>query len=237
MDNAGITFNRFRNDQAFQQGFEAGGRILGQGSLVLGRYGRTISEAPYDSESEIETAMEQEADLENWARLNGCWHDDPHAYFKEQGYKFYGYGGEAQVYTEGDSYVHKICRTGQYDNLIRFIDRITIQNTLCPAAFLEVEGFGRDALRDFVVLLKQRFFRQEHLMDEDEITLFMRCLGFQKLVEEPYHVVRYFSDTVIVEDLHPGNIWMTGDANVVIIDAYYRFNSPGLGLGGKFIFG
>ena len=64
MDNAGITFNRFRNDQAFQQGFEAGGRILGQGSLVLGRYGRTISEAPYDSESEIETAMDQEADLE-----------------------------------------------------------------------------------------------------------------------------------------------------------------------------
>ena len=90
MDNAGITFNRFRNDQAFQQGFEAGGRILGQGSLVLGRYGRTISEAPYDSESEIETAMDQEADLENWARLNGYWHDDPHAYYKELSYKFYG---------------------------------------------------------------------------------------------------------------------------------------------------
>ena len=30
--------------------------------------------------------MEQEADLENWARLNGYWHDDPHAYFKELGY-------------------------------------------------------------------------------------------------------------------------------------------------------
>ena len=45
------------------------------------------------------------------------------------------------------------------------------------------------------------------------------------------------ADTVIVEDLHPGNIWMTGNSNVVIIDAYYRFNSPGLGLGGKFIFG
>lgn len=30
---------------------------------------------------------------------------------------------------------------------------------------------------------------------------------------------------------------MTGDSNVVIIDAYYRFNSLGLGLGGKFIFG
>ena len=25
--------------------------------------------------------MDQEADLENWARLNGYWHDDPNAYF------------------------------------------------------------------------------------------------------------------------------------------------------------
>lgn len=74
-------------------------------------------------------------------------------------------------------------------------------------------------------------------MDEAEISLFMKCLGFQKLVEEPYHIVRYYSDTVIVEDLHPGNIWMTGNSNVVIIDAYYKFNTPGLGLGGKFIFG
>lgn len=166
MDNAGITFNRFRNDQAFQQGFEAGGRILGQGSLVLGRYGRTVSTAPYYPESELETAMDQESDLENWARMNGCWHNNPQEYYKSLGYKFYGYGGEAQVYTERDSFVHKVCRTGQYDNLIRFIDRITIQNTLCPEAFLEVEGFGRDSQKDFVVLMKQRFFRQEHKMDE-----------------------------------------------------------------------
>lgn len=51
----------------------------------------------------------------------------------------------ASVGSEGDYYVHKICRTGQYDNLIQFIDRIVIQNTLCPAAALEVEGFGRDS--------------------------------------------------------------------------------------------
>lgn len=236
MDNAGIAFNRFRNDPAFQQGFEAGGRILGQGALVLGRYGRTVSTASYDLESEIETAMEQESDLENWARMEGFWYDNPHEHYKKLGYKFYGYGGEAQVYTEGDTFVHKICRTTQYDNLIRFIDRVTIQNTICPEAALEVEGFGRDAQRDFVFLLKQRFFRQEHKMDETEIALFMKCLGFQIIVEEPYHIIRYFSDSVIVEDLHPGNIWMTGKGNVVIIDAYYRFNTPGLGTGGKFLF-
>lgn len=66
-------------------------------------------------------------------------------------------------------FVHKACRTGQYDNLVRFFDRIVIQNTLCPQASLEVEGFGRDLQNDFVVLMKQRFFRQAHKMSEDEI--------------------------------------------------------------------
>ena len=57
VNDAGIAFNRFRNDPAFQRGFEAGGRLLVQGSLVLGRYGGSVSEAPYDPESEIETAL------------------------------------------------------------------------------------------------------------------------------------------------------------------------------------
>lgn len=108
--------------------------------------------------------MDQETDLENWARETGYWRTHPQDYYKSLGYQFYGFGGEAQVYAEGDSFVHKVCRTGQYDNLIRFFD------------------------------------------------------------------------TVIAEDLHPGNIWMTGDNNVVIVDGAFKFNTPGLGLGGKFEF-
>ena len=99
-----------------------------------------------------------------------------------------------------------------------------------------VEGFGRDPQGDFVVLLKQQFFRQKHLMSEDEIAIYMRCLGFRKVVEEPYHIVRYYSDTVIAEDLHSSNIWMTGDENVVIIDGAFIFNTPGVGKGGKYQF-
>lgn len=74
-------------------------------------------------------------------------------------------------------------------------------------------------------------------MEEDEIVAFMERLGFRMLREDPYRIARYYSDTVIMGDLHSGNIWRTGNANVVIIDAYCRFNYPGLGMGGKFIFG
>lgn len=84
--------------------------------------------------------------------------------------------------------------------------------------------------------MKQRFFRQAHKMSEDEISLYMRRLSFWKLVEEPYHTVLFYSDTVIAEDLHPGSIWMTGDNNVVIIDGSFKFNTPCLGLGGKFVY-
>lgn len=236
VNNAGTALNRFRYDSAFQRGFETGGSLLVQGAVVLGRYGRTIPEAPYNPESEVETAMDQESDLETWARSNGCWYSNPQGHYKNLGYKFYGFGGEAQVYSESDTYVHKVCRTGQYNNLIRFFDRIVIQNTLCPEAYLEIEGFGRDQQRDFVVLMKQRFFRQAHLMTEDEIALYMRCLGFRQIIEEPYHIVRYYSDTVIAEDLHPGNIWMTGEGNVVIVDGAFTFNTPGRGMGGKYCF-
>ena len=106
MNDAGIAFNRFRYDPAFQRGFEAGGSLLVQGSHVLGRYGSTVSEAAYDQESEVETALEQESDLELWARNNGYWITQPQFYYRQLGYQFYGFGGEAQVYTEGDVFVH-----------------------------------------------------------------------------------------------------------------------------------
>ena len=65
MNDAGITFNRFQNDPAYQRGFEEGDRILDQGTLVLGWYGCTVSTDPYDPESEIESASDQDSDLEN----------------------------------------------------------------------------------------------------------------------------------------------------------------------------
>jgi hypothetical protein len=233
---AGTAFNRFRNDPSFQRGFESGGSLLVQGSVVVGRYGRAVSEAPYNAEAEREASIEQECALEEWALENHCWVQDIVSSYHSLGFKFYGYGGEAQVYAEGDKYVHKICRIEQYDSLQRFFDRIVIQNAMCPAASLLVEGFGRNADEDFVVLMRQQFFRQAHLMNEKEISLYMRCLGFRKIVDESYGTISYLSDIVIVEDLHPGNIWMTDEGNVVIIDGAFFFNTPNLGRGGRFAF-
>lgn len=235
MEDAGIAFNRFRFDPSFQRGFEAGGPLLVQGSVVVGRYGRAVSSAPYDAESEREAAVDQERALEEWARSHDCWFLRIADLFRERGYKFYGYGGEAQVYAEQDAYVHKVCRIEQYDSPQRFFDRIVIENALCPAASLFVEGFGRNAEDEFVVLMRQRFFRQTHIMSEEEISLYMKCLGFRKFVDERYGTVRYLSDTVLAEDLHSSNIWLTEEGNVVMIDGAFYFNTPELGLGGQIL--
>lgn len=71
-------------------------------------------------------------------------------------------------------------------------------------------------------------------MDEDEVSLYMKCLGFRKQIDEQYGTISYLSDLVVAEDLHPGNIWMTEDDNVVIIDGAFFFNTPSLGKGGSF---
>ena len=129
------------------------------------------------------------------------------------------------MYIDKDRYVHKICRIGQYGSLRRFFDRIIIENMICPVASLWVEGFGRDAESDFVVLMRQRFFRQANSLTEEEIDRYMACLGFQKtLADSRYCMVRYKSGPIVVEDLHPGNIWLTEENNVVIIDGFFSFD-------------
>lgn len=198
----------------------------------MGRYGRAVSSAPYDAESEREAAVEQERALEEWARSQACWFLNIPQLFRERGYRFYGFGGEAQVYAEQDIYVHKVCRIEQYDSPQRFFDRIVIENALCPAASLYVEGFGRNEEGELVVLMRQRFFRQTHIMAEEEISLYMKCLGFRKLVDTDYGTIRYLSDSVLAEDLHSSNIWMTEEGNVVMIDGAFFFNTPELGYGG-----
>lgn len=224
MNNARTSLYRFRDDSPFRGGLEAGGKFLVQGSLVLGRHGCTVPASALYSEIDLDIAERQESLIEDFSRSQSCWFDNPHQHYKAQGYLFYGYGGEAQVYTESDKFVHKICRITQYGYLNRFFDRLIIENTICPFASLEIEGFGRLEDGTFVVLLRQRFFRQAKIMTESEISLYMRCLGFRREEVTEYHTVRYVSDSVIVEDLHPSNIWMTEDDNVVIIDAAFYFN-------------
>ena len=237
MNYASTAFNRFRFDPPFQRGLESGGSILVGGADVVGRYGHSVSKDPYDSELELELAVDQENAIFKWASANGFWVSDPHKYYKSLGYEFYGYGGEAQVYAERDLYVHKICRITQYDSPQRFFDRLVIENAICPVASLTVEGFCRDFQNDFCVLMKQKFFRQEAELSNEEIAGYMGKIGFICQIEEPYHITRFYSDKVIIEDLHQGNIWLTKNRNIVIIDAAFFFNTPGLGKGGTFHFG
>ena len=208
---------------------------MGQAALVLGGYGFAVYQDSFDPRVEVDTAEEQESLLEDFFLKLGFWHTDPLKYYKDTGYSFYGYGGEAQVFAERDQYVHKVCRITQYESPVRFLDRIVIHNTLCPQAALYVEGFGRNRDGEFVVMMKQRFFRQGFEMSEEEISGYMQRLGFWRSLDEPDRVIRYYSDTVIAEDLHQGNIWKTADSNVVIIDGAFKFNTPDLEKKGRFL--
>ena len=100
IQDAGTAFNKLRPYPSFQRGLESGGSLLVQSALVLGRYGSAVSEAPLVPEAEIDVAEEQELLLKNLAQGDGCWFPNANSYLVSLGYRFYGYGGEAQVYAE-----------------------------------------------------------------------------------------------------------------------------------------
>ena len=90
MKNAEVAFHRFRFDSPFQQGFDAGGRLLVDAALVLERDDRTISATSSKSDDEIaDAASRQEFVVENWARQDGCWIVDPHKFYREKNYRFF----------------------------------------------------------------------------------------------------------------------------------------------------
>jgi hypothetical protein len=84
--------------------------------------------------------MDQESDLENWARMNGYWHDKPQEYYKSLGYKFYGYGGEAQVYAEGDSLEQETPYLSALGSLWNLGELTTI--AACNMDYLPEEAIG-----------------------------------------------------------------------------------------------
>ena len=226
-----ITFNRFRKDRILSSAFALGGEKLAGASYVIRTDDGAVSDAPYNSEEEIDRGLEQAALIEVWARENGCWIESPDVYYLNCGYAYYGFGGEARVFVEGSQYVHKIVRIEQYDSPQRFSDRIVIENAICPQACLEVEGFSNDSANGFMVLLKQKFFKSIRGMEDEEIDAYMISLGFEKIGNYKF-VSKYY----IADDLHPANVLISPDGNVNIIDGAFYFNTPDLGLGGEYTF-
>lgn len=110
--NETATFNRLGENPAYQGGLRKAGRLAICASIIAQRSGSTVSDAPLDTEDELDRSIEQTSLIEYWAKKNGYWFDSPSAVEKNliaRGYVFYGFGGESRIFA-GPEPIHDVVK-------------------------------------------------------------------------------------------------------------------------------
>lgn len=171
----------------------------------------------------------QEAALEAWARADGCWEDDLHAY-AQKNYKYLDSGTEAKVYRRDKGHVIKVISC-PFD-IQQAIDRISLTNLLFPSSALRLEGVGRGEEGEMCILVSQPFI-QGHQPDGDTVAL----EGLDQFREVTRYKVPpdYATPEILLGDLHDRNILVDEDGLAHVIDCNVFLNTPDMRRGGQWI--
>lgn len=208
-----------------------GGQELAGASLVCRADEITGTSQPRGSfEGERECGRRQEALIEGYAKAADCWLDltnlDPDALI--------GSGGESEVYRYSDDEVLKVNTTRYTVSPQILLDRIAIHNALFPATRMTVLGFGRNSFGEFCVAYTQPFVEGTKPTRE-QIDSLLNTIEKENLKEYAKGGHNYKTDYLLYDDLHEENIIVDRySGKTLVIDSDIRFNTPSLGLGGKY---
>jgi len=235
IENGKFIYQRF--PQEATEGFRRGGKIHAEASLLLRGYGGTNEEKSQNLSSAERYERDQrqqpvqEAIIENWAKAQGVWFDNLHKATKGMEHYEDMDGGEAQIYRKDSHTIRKVLSTEYFITPQFALDRITLHNTLFPAAPLKVVGFGRDGKGEFQFIVDQPFVEgiAPTLL---EIEDFMKKAGFKKTSKDRGNT--YTTEFVYASDLHNENVIKTPNGNLVVIDADLRLNTPDLQRNGTY---
>lgn len=230
---SGLHFNRWDEDIAREM-FARGGEVA-CGAVILCRGDESTGTThPRGSiEGERECGARQERLIEAWARTPevDCWYDLSN--LDES--KLIASGGEAEVYRYDKYTVLKVNTLRYSVSPQALLDRIAVQNYLCPDAALNVIGFGRNPFGEFCVVSTQPYIlgRKPNRLELEEL---VRELSDGKVDEYTKHGGHnYKTPYYLLDDLHEENIIIDKETGTpMIIDSDIRFNTPELGLGGKY---
>ena len=200
-----------------------------------------------ENENPFQRWERQTRSLEAWARNDGCWHDDVKAYLSANYGAEIGHGSESRVYRCGRNHVIKAI---SYPfNPQEAVDRISITNFIFPFSKLELTGIGRGEDGGLFFLVKQQFFTGEaatkdelrRILNEKDPTAHeavtknlkvFKKIGMSEIFE---NLAYYASDNYIVGDLHEGNVIISENGNLNVIDSNIFLNTPERGCGGKWV--
>ena len=230
----GIANEKFiyqRFPQEASRGFKQGGKIHAAASLLLrGNVGANEEKSQnFSSAERYERDKEQqpiqEAIVENWAKAQGVWFENLRDATKGMEHYEDVDGGKAKIYRKNKNTIRKILSTNYFITPQLALDRITLHNTLFPAAPLKVIGFGRNEQGEFQFVVDQPFIEgiAPTLM---EIQDFMEKAGFKKNDKDRGNT--YTTELVYASDLHNENVIKAPDGTLIVIDADLRLNTPDL---------
>ena len=235
IENGKYIYQRFPKEAS--RGFQQGGKIHAAASLLLrGDVGANEEKSQnFSSAERYERDKEQqpiqEAIVENWAKAQGVWFENLREATKGMEHYEDMDGGEAQIYRKNKNTIRKILSTKYFITPQLALDRITLHNTLFPAAPLKVIGFGRNEQGEFQFVVDQPFI-EGIAPTLIEIQDFMEKAGFRKNDKDRGNT--YTTELVYASDLHNENVIKAPDGTLIVIDADLRLNTPDLQRGGTY---
>ena len=231
IENGRKHFKRF--PLAAARGFRQGGRANEAASLLLATRKSTNCETPLSVSARYERDKReqpvQERIIESWAKAVGIWHDN---LYTIDGKEQIAEGGEAKVFSNGSGILTKLLSTEYFITPQFALDRITLHNTLFPAANMKITGFGRNSLGEFQFIVEQPFIQGGHV-SYSEICEYMTKAGFSKTNQDRGNT--YITKYLYASDLHDENVLKTANGNLIVIDADVRWNTAELFRGGEYV--
>lgn len=166
-------------------------------------------------------------EAEQWAKDNNLWIED-----YEEGVQYLSQGGENIVYTDNvdESIVRKV--NFEVDDVQEFVKSISDFNTMSPNTPYTIKGFtslkrnhagsasthhGIATKGDFAVVLEQPKIDSARTISREEVSNYMKTLGFSRLRNSNDFVNE--DSSIIIGDIHEDNLILSTDGNYHIIDA------------------
>lgn len=164
----------------------------------------------------------QERLIEEWAKAARLWVESSDKVIKEGFGPMIAQGAEAMVYyKDGATSVVKE-RASIYSTTQKALDAIALHNYLFPETTMHVIGFTRDADGLFRIILTQPYVRCLRLATKSEIDTLVFGKGF--LDNRSGQGVNYISDRIVLEDMHPANVFIDEvSSQAICIDCIVKF--------------
>lgn len=225
------SFSRFNLQE--HAGLCTAGSVL-IGASVVADNARRCLEASCDVEggqgrlpSNTQIDAAQERAIEQWAKAAQLWVVDSDIILLRHYGQMIAQGAEAKVYyRSGDTSVVKE-RSSIYSTTQKALDAIVLHNYLFPETVMNVVGFTRDSGGIMRIILTQPYVKCRRLATKEEIYEMVTAKGFRD--GQFADGVNFTSDRIILEDMHPANVFIDEVTDKPIcIDCIVKFNPSNL---------